>query len=160
VSNKISIENNEERPQNRNLAGATVNAPGAKLAKSFISYVKSCFSAKSLLIFLPFIFLTLHWLSVRSYAAFCVPEGFSGWVTAIFTTASPICAFNLQLIEFTGMFYTHTWIVIGYTTLMLLKNFMGWVCGDSRLKFSSGCRREVHKKHRLVHQLLQQQQNM
>ena len=34
MSNKISIGNNEERPQNRNLAGATVNAPGAKLAQS------------------------------------------------------------------------------------------------------------------------------
>ena len=34
VSNTISIGNNKERPQNRNLAGATVNAPGAELAQS------------------------------------------------------------------------------------------------------------------------------
>jgi len=34
VSPAISIKNTEERPQNRNLVGATVNAPGDELAKS------------------------------------------------------------------------------------------------------------------------------
>ena len=158
MSNLISNENNEERPQNRNLAGATVNAPGAKLAQSFTRFVKNCFSQKMLLIILPFIFVALHWLSVRTYATFCVPEGLFGMLTSIMTTSSPICTFTFQAMEYTAMLYAHSWIVLGFTAFMLLKNFMESFCSDSALKFSGECSWELSKKHRLVQQLLQHKQ--
>ena len=74
---------------------------------------------------LPLLFLFLHWLSVRTYAGFCVPEGIHGLFWTVFTTGSPICTFNMQVMEFTRLFYTQAWVLLGVMTLWMLKGVMG-----------------------------------
>jgi len=132
VSLAISINNTEGRLQNRNLVGDQ-KSPGAELAKSSNSKIKP------LLLLLPFILLFVHWSSVRSYSAFCVPEGLQGWIVTIFTTGSPICSFNLLIMEFTAQYYIQAWVLLGITAVWWVKDLVEF-CGGKGAHIIHGFR--------------------
>jgi hypothetical protein len=72
-------------------------------------------------ILLPFLFAAFHWVGVRIYSAYCAPSGFYGLMITMFNTANPFCSYNLQMIELTRYFYNQAWIVIGLSSVGLLK---------------------------------------
>ncbi len=77
----------------------------------------------ALYILLPIIFASLHWMCVRIYAYYCAPPGFDGWLITILNTANPICSYILQMMEITKYFYSQAWILIGISSIAILKRF-------------------------------------
>ena len=76
MSNLISIQNNEERPKNRNLGGASVNALGVQLAESckkyFVVLVMLCimwFILGTRISMLSVLWLTIVWLIMELLAS-------------------------------------------------------------------------------------------
>jgi hypothetical protein len=77
----------------------------------------------------PIFIQSSHWLSVRFYSNYCVPEDFIGYITSYITTSSPICSFTVQIMEKTSYIYkyicytisiwTITAIITSYKTLFL-----------------------------------------
>lgn len=46
-----------------------------------------------------------HYTATSFYTAFCIPDGFSGFLQGVFTTASPVCASTLNVMTATQVTY-------------------------------------------------------
>lgn len=57
-----------------------------------------------------FLLLVVHWTSVQVYSQLCAPRGFWGFVSTMFTMASPPCQFVLTLMSKTSELYLAMWI--------------------------------------------------
>lgn len=78
---------------------------------------------------LPFVISTVHWIVTRLYANYCVPGGFSGYVQALLTTASPVCNLGLALMEKTGSLYTQSWMFLSFWAIGLLMSLYKQITG-------------------------------
>ena len=70
----------------------------------------------------PVAFASLHWVSAQTYAHFCAPPGFYGYIVTFFNIANPVCSYTLQVMDMSKYFYTQSWIFIGITTLDACKH--------------------------------------
>jgi hypothetical protein len=70
---------------------------------------------------LPIAFTSLHWAAAQTYAHFCAPPGFHGFVVTFFNVANPVCSYALQVMDMSKHFYNQSWIFIGITTLSACK---------------------------------------
>ena len=59
-----------------------------------------------------------HFVSVKLYSNFCVPDGAWGFITGILTTGSPVCNVALKVAENTSVSYT-TVLSVGLTRFIL-----------------------------------------
>jgi hypothetical protein len=59
-----------------------------------------------------------HYLGLKAYDKFCVPDGFWGFLGGILTTASPICAATLKVVQTTESSYTSA-ILFGFSRLLI-----------------------------------------
>ena len=64
----------------------------------------------------PFVFTTIHWIAGQTYANFCAPPGFHGYIITFFNVANPVCSYTLQVMEMSKYFYNQSWIFIGITS--------------------------------------------
>jgi hypothetical protein len=71
---------------------------------------------------LPVALLSLHWVLTQTYATYCVPASFSGYMLSFFTAASPICAANLTLLTKTGELYAQSWLLLTFWSVGLIGN--------------------------------------
>lgn len=71
-------------------------------------------------ILVPFIMLVIHWLCVRIYSGFCVPENLHGIIVSFMSTGSPICLTLLTIIEKTSQFYVSSWIIISFLLVSII----------------------------------------
>jgi len=71
---------------------------------------------------LPIAFASLHWAAAQTYAHFCAPPGFYGYIVTFFNIANPVCSYTLQIIDMSKYFYNQSWIFIGITTLGACKH--------------------------------------
>lgn len=55
---------------------------------------------------------TLHWTSVQFYSSYCAPPGFSGIVTSILQSASPLCIATTYIQFYTAQTYYSAWLAI------------------------------------------------
>ena len=62
---------------------------------------------------LAFGLLFIHWIAIRSYATFCAPAGFGGFVQAAFTVASPPCLALNVIQGKVQELYIAVWIAMG-----------------------------------------------
>ena len=77
-------------------AGSSV---GKGLASAFISY-------------------SAHYATTKAYSAFCVPDGFQGFLQGLVSTGSPVCQLGVQAISSTQLSYS-TVIMMGLSRVFL-----------------------------------------
>lgn len=59
-----------------------------------------------------------HFVSVKLYNNFCIPDGAWGFITGLLTTGSPACNVALKVAENTSVSYT-TVLTVGLTRFIL-----------------------------------------
>ena len=70
----------------------------------------------------PVAFASLHWVAAQTYAYYCAPSGFYGYIVTFFNMANPVCSYTLQVLDTSKYFYNQSWIFIGITTLGACKH--------------------------------------
>jgi hypothetical protein len=65
-----------------------------------------------------FIVYSVHFGAVKTYGAFCVPDGMYGYLQGLITTGSPVCKFVLDTITSTQNHYSGV-ILVGVSRLLL-----------------------------------------
>jgi len=60
----------------------------------------------------PVFIQSLHWLSVRFYSNYCVPDNLVGYITSYITASNPVCSYVIQIMEKTSYIYLYIWHII------------------------------------------------
>ena len=76
------------------------------------SAVASVFRGALRYIFMMFLLVAIHWISVRFYANYCAPPDIVGFVWSFMTSASPICTGALYVMEKTSGMYSMMTMVV------------------------------------------------
>ena len=64
--------------------------------------------------------LMVHFITVQTYATWCVPYTFMGAVTSIFTVSSPPCTFLLSIASRSQELYTAAWVAMSMAIISLI----------------------------------------
>lgn len=70
----------------------------------------------------PIFIQSVHWISVRFYSNYCVPDDLIGYITSYITTSSPICLYTIQIMEKTSCIYTYIWYIMSLWTITAIIN--------------------------------------
>ena len=71
-------------------------------------------------IMFPVFILSLHWISIRFYSNYCVPEHLYGYLMSYLTMASPSCTYILHIIEKTSAIYQSSWHIFSLWAASIL----------------------------------------
>jgi hypothetical protein len=88
-------------------------------------------------IMLTIVVLMVHFVATHMYATLCTPLSLWGFVTSIFTVASPSCDFLLSVSVWTAKTYVAAWVGMGLATLSFLKDTFNHFRASSKSSKSS-----------------------
>ncbi len=72
---------------------------------------------KSLMLFLPIVWFTVHWIVPRVYVALCAPHGIYGFFQSIVLSTSPHCEALRYTLSIASYNINYTWITWGTAIL-------------------------------------------
>ena len=83
--------------------------------------------------------VTIHWISVRLYSNYCVPQGFLGYIYTYITISSPPCKALLYIQTTTSDYYFSIWSgisisIISYLSTLLKTTSASWPGGSIKIQ--------------------------